>query len=286
MDVLGYRAGCPLLRCRGSLWRIRQRISMNSVAYLYWQWLRRDLSGRYRGSMLGLAWPVLQPLSQILVFTLVFYEFMHLRWPVVAGSSNALDYGLNVFAGMAAFNFFAEILGRSPGTILAQPNLVTKVRFPLLVLPAVTVGAAAVHLVVGGVLISLAMLAFRQASPVIVLLPAFFLPMLLYGLGLAWILACLGVYLRDIGQVMPPLTSLLMFLTPIFYPASMIPAPLAFLVDFSPVAWSVDVFREMVILGRLPSLRLYFAHLLLSFAVALLAKMAFTRLSKGFADVL
>lgn len=255
-------------------------------AYLYRQWLRRDLAGRYRGSLLGMAWPVLQPLSQILVFTLVFYEFMNLRWPVAGGQSDALDYGLNAFAGMAAFNFFAEILGRSPGAILAQPNLVTKVRFPVLVLPAVTVGAAAIHLVVGGVLISFAMAVFREASLFVLLLPVFFVPMLLYGLGVAWVLSSLGVYLRDIGQVVPPLISLLMFLTPIFYPASMIPEKLRFLADLSPVAWSVEVFRELAILGRLPDLSLFATHLLVSAALALLAKAAFLRLSRGFADVL
>jgi lipopolysaccharide transport system permease protein len=259
---------------------------MKSLLFLYWQWLRRDLAGRYRGSLLGLAWPVLQPLAQILVFTLVFYEFMQMRWPVAGGSGNALDYGINVFAGLAAFNFFAEILGRAPATVLAQPNLVTKVRFPLLVLPAVTVGAAAVHLVVGGVLVSLSMAAFRQVSPAVLLLPLFFVPMLLYGLGLAWILAALGVYLRDIGQVMPPLTSLLMFLTPIFYPASAIPERLAFLLHLNPISWAVEVFRELAVLGRVPALDAFAAHCVAALALAVFARWLFARLNGGFADVL
>jgi len=259
---------------------------MKSLAYLYWQWLRRDLAGRYRGSLLGMAWPVLQPLAQITVFTLVFYRFMNMRWPMAGETSNALDYGLNVFAGLAAFNFFAEILGRSPGAVLAQPNLVTKVRFPVFVLPAVTVGAAAVHLLVGGVLISLAMAVFRQASPTVLLLPLYFVPMLLYGLCLAWLLASLGVYLRDIGQVVPPVVSLLMFLTPIFYPASMVPQSLRFLLDVNPISWSVEVFRELAIAGRAPSLGGFVAHLLLALVLALLARVLFARLSRGFGDVL
>lgn len=259
---------------------------MKSIEYLYWQWLRRDLAGRYRGSVLGLAWPIVQPLLQILVFTLVFYEFMQMRWPSPGGSSNALDYGLNVFAGLAAFNFFAEVLARSPGAILAHPNLVTKVRFPVLVLPAVMVGAAAIHLVTGGILISLAMAGFREFSVTAVLLPLFFLPMLLYGLGIAWFLAGLGVYLRDIGQVVPPLTSLLMFLTPIFYPASVIPESLRFLLDLSPISWSVEVFRELVIVGKIPSLQLFGTHLIVALAMAVLARFVFSRLRKGFPDVL
>lgn len=259
---------------------------MTSLAYLYWQWLRRDLAGRYRGSLLGLAWPVLQPLAQILVFTLVFHEFMRMRWPAAGGDGDALDYALNVFAGMAVFNFLAEVLNRAPAAILGQPNLVTKVRFPLPVLPAVIVGAAALHLVVGAVAVSLAMIAFRDASPLVLLLPLFLLPMLLYGLGLGLALAALGVYLRDIAQVMPALTSLLMFLTPIFYPATMIPQRLGFLLEASPLAWSVEAFRKLAILGELPGLGVFAAHLLASAVLLAGGAFVFARLRKGFADVL
>jgi hypothetical protein len=103
---------------------------MKNLLFLYFQWLQREVAGRYRGSWLGLSWPLLQPLLQIVVFTLIFHEFMQVRWPTltpnVAPSDNgALFYGLNVFAGLAVFNFMAEILGRAPVAVLSQPNLVT-----------------------------------------------------------------------------------------------------------------------------------------------------------------
>jgi lipopolysaccharide transport system permease protein len=256
------------------------------MIYLYWQWLRRELAGRYRGSLLGLSWPVLQPLVQILVFTLIFYQFMNMRWPAAGLAGNAMDYGLNVFAGLAVFNFFSEILGRSPIAILGQPNLVTKVRFPLLILPLVTVGAAVVHLIVGAILIALSMILFRDASPLALLLPLYCLPVLAYGLALSWLLASLGVYLRDIGQIVPSLTSLLMFLTPIFYPATVIPESLRWIATLNPISWSVEVFRSLLIVGEVPALDVFLIHLCLSTVLVLLAKKIFQALSKGFADVL
>lgn len=259
---------------------------MSSIVYLYWQWLRRELAGRYRGSLLGLAWPVLQPLTQILVFTLIFYQFMQMRWPATGSDSNAMDYGLNVFAGLAVFNFFSEILGRSPLAVLGQPNLVTKVRFPLRILPLVTVGAAVVHLVVGSILIVLSMLLFRSSSPVALLLPLYCLPVLAYGIALAWLLSSLGVYLRDIGQIVPSLTSLLMFLTPIFYPATVIPESLSWMATLNPISWSVEVFRSLLIVGEIPPLDLLLVHAGLSLVLVLFAYKVFQSLSKGFADVL
>ena len=254
--------------------------------YLYWQWLKRDVAGRYRGSVLGLLWPILQPLIQIVVFTLIFYEFMQLRWPGVGSSGNALDYGLNVFAGLAVFNYFSEILGRSPMAILSQPNLVTKVRFPLVLLPTVTVGAALVHIVVGAVSLIVLAAIFRQWSWVMLWLPVFMLPLILYGLALALLLASLGVYLRDIGQIMPAITSLLMFLTPIFYPTSAIPVYLKPWFELNPIGWGAQALRSLLLEASLPSLTALCLHGAVSIALLLLARYIFARLEKGFADVL
>ena len=265
---------------------------MKTFIYLYWQWLRRELVGRYRGSFLGIAWPVLQPVIQILVFTLIFYKFMNMRWPSTGGgigvesSSGAVMYGLNIFEGMIVFNFFAEILSRSPTAVLAHPNLVTKVRFPLLLLPVVTVGAALVGLVIGSVLLSLVMLLMYGFSPYALLLPVYFIPILAYGLAGAWLLAGLGVYLRDIGQIMPSVISLLMFLTPIFYPASAIPESIKLVFYFNPMAWGVEVFRSLLIVGALPDHHLFLVNLAVSLVGVVAARLLFNRISKGFSDVL
>jgi lipopolysaccharide transport system permease protein len=267
---------------------------MRNLVFLFGQWLQREVAGRYRGSWLGLLWPVLQPAVQIAVFTLIFYEFMQMRWPVLAhrgaDDPGALVYALNVFAGLAVFNFMAEILGRAPVAVLSQPNLVTKVRFPLPLLPAVTVGAAFVHVAVGTacvVVLAVALgIAPLYALVQALLVPLVLLPLLLYGLALALLLSSLGVYVRDIGQVMPALGSLLMFLTPIFYPLSAVPPALRPFFELNPIAWGAEVLRGLLLAGQWPDLGDWGLHLLVSGAATVLAAWVFVRIQKGFADVL
>jgi len=276
--------------------------------FLFVQWLKRDLAGRYRGSLLGMLWPVAQPLSQIAVFTLIFHGFMQMSWPVggaagavakgvaqaqaipgsagTGGLDGAWAYALNVFAGLAVFNFFAEVLGRAPTAVLGQPNLVTKVKFPLVLLPAVTVGAALVHVGVGAVVLLSAALWAGTLTPHVAWLPLWLAPVLLYGACLALLLASLGVYVRDVGQMMSALTSLLMFLTPIFYPMSAVPPSLRALFELNPVAWAADSLRGLLLEGRALELAPWAVHLGVSAVAALAAAWVFRRLQGGFADVL
>ena len=263
--------------------------------FLFVQWLKRDLAGRYRGSLLGMLWPLAQPVAQIAVFTLIFHGFMQVRWPVgsavdadtgTQALGGAWAYALNVFAGLAVFNFFAEVLGRAPVAVLAQPNLVTKVRFPLLLLPAVTVGAALVHVGVGAALLLGAALLTGTLTLQVAWLPLWLVPVLLYGASLALLLASLGVYVRDIGQMMAALTSLLMFLTPIFYPLAAVPPSLRGLFELNPVAWAADSLRGLLLEGRALDLSPWAVHLAVSAVAALAAAWVFRRLEGGFAVVL
>jgi lipopolysaccharide transport system permease protein len=263
---------------------------MSRWYFIFVQWFKRDLEGRYRGSWLGLLWPLLQPLSQIAVFTLILHGFMQIRWPSAvgagAGSGGAWAYALNVLAGLTVFNFFAEVLSRAPSAVLSQPNLVTKVKFPLMLLPAVTVGAALVHVGVGAVVLLLAASVAGTLSPQIAWLPLWLMPVVLYGMSLALLLASLGMYVRDIGQAMPAVTGLLMFLTPIFYPLSAIPANMRVLFELNPVAWAAESLRGLLLDARPLDLTAWMLHFAVSAAAAALAAWIFWRLKEGFADVL
>ena len=267
---------------------------MKRWAFLFFQWFKRDLSGRYRSTWLGWAWPVLQPLSQIAVFTLILHGFMQVRWPaagaaLVGNTSEqpaALSYALNVLAGLTVFNFFAEVLGRSPTAVLSQPNLVTKVRFPLPLLPAVTVGVALVHVGIGVAVLLVAAALTGTWSMQLAWLPVWLVPVVLYGVALAWLLASLGVYVRDIGQAMPAVISLLMFLTPIFYPLSAVPERIRHWFELNPVAWASESLRGLLLEARPMDLTEWSLHLGLSLLLTFMAAWLFRSLESGFGDVL
>lgn len=269
---------------------------MSRWIFLFTQWFKRDLEGRYRGSWLGLFWPLVQPAAQIAVFTLILHGFMQVRWPaaefqgasvgVPNDSNSAWNYALNVLAGLTVFNFFAEVLGRAPSAILAQPSLVTKVRFPLMLLPAVTVGVAMVHVGVGAAVLLVACAVTGQLSLQLAWLPLWLIPIVMYGSALSLVLASLGVYVRDIGQATPAVTSLLMFLTPIFYPMTAIPDNLRSLFELNPVAWGAESLRALLLEGHALNLADWVLHLVVSMALLSAAVWVFRQLEEGFADVL
>lgn len=256
---------------------------MKQWFYVYRQWLLRELHIRFRSSSMGLAWLVLQPLVHIILFTLVFYKFFQIRWP--SGDGSPAEYGLQVFIGLSLYSFVAEIINRGPGSVWSYPYLVTKVRFPLLLLPGVLVGSAGVQLLLS-LMIALALAALRDMHIESLLLPIFLLPLAIYGLALAWFLGAAGVYLRDIGHLAPSVSSLLMFLTPIFYPASMIPKSLSWLVNINPLGWTSEAARSLLMHGLVPSWQLLGTHLLVSVMALVGAWWFFQRTQPGFADVL
>lgn len=252
--------------------------------YLYRQWLLRELQLRFRSSALGVAWLVLQPLAQILLFTLVFYQFFRVRWP--AGDGSIGEYSLQVFIGLTLFAFVSEVINRAPASVSSFPFLITKVRFPLLLLPSVVVGAGTVQLGLS-LLIAMGFALWREAHwHALPLLPLVLLPLLIYTQAFAWFLGAIGVYLRDIGHLAPSVSSLLMFLSPIFYPASMIPAGMQWLIHYNPLAWSIEMVRGLLMHGQAIDWAWWGVHLVAACALLALARFFFIRIQSGFADVL
>lgn len=256
---------------------------MPQLIYLYRQWLLRELQLRFRSSALGIAWLVLQPLAQILLFTLVFYQFFQVRWPI--GDGSIAEYGLQVFIGLTLFSFVAEIINRAPGSVSSYPFLITKVRFPLLLLPAVILGASAVQLGLS-LCVAIGFALWREAHYQALLLPLAMVPLLMYALALAWALGSAGVYLRDIGHIAPSASSLLLFLSPIFYPASQIPDSMQWLIQLNPLAWTLEAVRGLLMLGRTFAWTAWGVHLAAASLSLIAARWFFKRIQAGFADVL
>jgi lipopolysaccharide transport system permease protein len=262
---------------------------MERVLELYGRWWRRDLSQRYAGAGLGAVWLLLQPLSFIVVITLVFNGFFKTKWP--GGDGSAIDYAMNVFVGLAIHNFLADVLSRSPACVVSHGFLVTKVRFPLALLPLVVVGVAGVQLALSLSLVLVVSLAWSVLPVISAMsswwaLPVALVPSLLTMVGVAWLLAALGTYLRDLGNLMPAVAAFLMFLMPVFYPPEFVPSEMAWLISGNPMAWSIESLRDLLFKGELPSLSGSIAYTAAGLVAALAGWWVFQRVSPGFADVL
>ena len=248
------------------------------------QLARREVHARYRQSWLGLVWVVLTPLMMLGVYTLVFRHVMRVRWYGLEEGN--LEFALRIYAGLAVFNFFAECVNRAPTLVLEQPHLVKKVVFPLEILPWAAAVSASVGLAVSGV-VMMVLAAFSQTGlPItVVALPLVWVPLLPLVLGLGWLLAGLGTYVRDVGQLLGMLVSALMFLSPIFFPVEALPESVRSVMLLNPLAWVMTGTRDVLLAGRWPD----WGALLVLFAACTLVALAgaafFRKVHSGFADV-
>ena len=168
---------------------------------LWWKLSEREVIGRYRGSILGWAWSLLTPLMMLGVYTFVFSTVFKARWGDLE-QAGSLGFAINLFAGLITYNIFAECATQAPTLILSNTNYVTKVIFPLEILSAVSISAALFHACTSTlVLLTFELIAVQQVPLTALLLPLVWLPYLLGCLGMSWLVSALGVFLRDLGQL-------------------------------------------------------------------------------------
>jgi lipopolysaccharide transport system permease protein len=259
-----------------SLWRNRQLIL---------QMTRREVAMRYRGSVIGLAWSFINPLLMLIVYTFVFSVVFKARWGVEGESRT--DFAIILFTGMIVFGLFAEIVNRSPGQIVSNPNYVKKVVFPLEILSWVSLGSVLFHSLVSLAVLLLAQLIINFSLPwTVVLFPLILLPLIFASLGAAWFLAALGVYVRDIGQITTVFTTVLMFVSAVFYPVSALPEAYQTWLRLNPLVLIITESRKVLIFGSLPDWSWLGIALLMGLIIAFAGFWWFQKTRKGFADVL
>ncbi|TNY25749.1 ABC transporter permease [Fulvimonas soli] len=246
---------------------------------------RRDISGRYRGSMGGLLWAFINPLLMLAIYSFVFGYIFKSRWNVA--TSGDVHFSIVLFVGLIISNFFSECLNRAPQLVVSNPNYVKKVVFPLETLSWVAVGTALFHAIISTIALLVAMFLTGASVPwtalLFPLLLLLFLPMLA---GLTWLFAALGVYFRDAQQIIVVLTTSLVFLAPIFYPRSSLPARYQWLLSLNPLSYVVEGARSLLLWGEFPDWQATLGYLLVSCAVAWLGWSAFQVTRRGFADVI
>lgn len=260
----------------GSLWRNRSLIYALS---------KREVVGRYRGSVMGLLWSFFNPLCMLAVYTFVFSVVFQARWNVASESKT--EFALMLFAGLIVFNLFADCVTRAPNLIIANTNYVKKVVFPLEILSFVVMGSALFHFLVSlSVWLLVYAVLFGGVQITAIWLPIFLAPLVLFILGLVWFLASVGVFLRDVGQFIGVLTSVLMFLSPIFYPISALPEQYRQFLMMNPLTPTIEAVRELLFMGTVPSLSMLGIYLLAAMVFFCMGFAWFQKTRKGFADVL
>jgi lipopolysaccharide transport system permease protein len=261
-------------------------VSVRKNRDLIWQLTKRGVQGRFKGSYLGMLWSWLIPLLMLLVYTFVFSVIFKARWGTT-GSGSRAEFALTLFAGLTLFNFFSEVINKSPALVLSNPNYVKKVVFPLDTLCIAAIGEGLFQALVSLCILFLGNLVFLHTLPwTIVMLPVVLIPAILLILGLSWFLASLGVFVRDVAAGIGVVTMMLFFMTPILYPVSMVPERFRFLLKLNPLAVLVESCRRLVMWGQMPEWRWLAYAAAVGLVCFCFGFAFFRRTKKFFADVM
>lgn len=250
------------------------------------QLTKRQIQQRFKGSMLGAAWVFITPILMLAVYTFVFKSVLKAKWPGNEDANN-IEFALQIFSGLLIFNLFAEVLSRAASLITEQPNMVKKVIFPLPILAWVNVLTALFFAFVSlAVLLVGAFVMRSELSVHLLALPVLLIALLPLLLGLSWGLSALGVYLRDLTQIVTLVLTPLMFLSPIFYPITALPNWIQGVMLFNPLVTPIEALRDSVMTGQWPNWIMLVGYIIVAGGVMVVGAAGFHKLKKGFADVL
>jgi len=259
------------------LWQYRSLIKQ-----LTW----REVVGRYKGSFIGLGWSIIQPLLMLCVYTFVFSVIFKSKWGVDADEGRA-GFALTLFMGIITYNIFSEVVNIAPSLILCNVNYVKKVVFPLEILPVVALFTVLINVFFSLCIIIFAQLLINFFVPwTVILIPIVWMPIILFTLGIAYFLSSLSVFIRDIGATVSIITTMIFFMSPIFYPMSAVPEKFKVVCLFNPIAIFVEDARRVALWGMFPDWPLYCIGLVLSLIVFNLGFIWFIKSKKAFADVI
>jgi lipopolysaccharide transport system permease protein len=254
---------------------------------LIYQMANREVIGRYRGSAMGLMWSFLNPVFMLTVYTFFFAVVLKARWSGAGGDDSKTQFAVILFVGMIIHSLFAEVISRAPTLILSNTNYVKKVVFPIEILTVISVVAALFHSVISLIVLAIAFIIFNGYIPLTaLLLPLVLLPFVILITGFAWILAALGVYVRDLAQTINVFVTVLLFLSPVFYSIKSVPEKYQIFILLNPLTFIIEQTREILIWGNTPNFLGLFLYSVIACCIAALGFFWFQKTRKGFADVL
>lgn len=245
---------------------------------------RRELASRYKGSALGVFWAILTPLVTIAIFTFIFAKIFNARF---GQSTSGWDFALYLFCGLLPWTAFQEAVQQSSTTIVTHTNLVKRVVFPLETLPVAQTLAALANQMFGTLaLIFAAIIIRRELHASVLWLPLLLAPQLAVTLGAAWLVASLGVFLRDVVQGISLVLMAWLYLTPIIYPESLVPEKYRPFINLNPFTPLVRSYRRILLEGTMPDWSGLAYFTLFALLLFLFGYWWFARTRKSFADVI
>lgn len=251
------------------------------------QLTRREFELKYKGSLLGVFWSFITPLLMLAVYTFVFTVVFNARWGLEQ-SDNRFEFAMIIFSGLIMYNIFNETVSKSTTIILSNVNYVKKVIFPLDILPLTTLLSALINAGLNIIVLILGITIFVpgwEFKGVFISL-IYLLPISLVSLGFAYIVASVGVYVRDLTYTIGVLLNILFYVTPIFYPISLVPEFMHPIMHLNPLTYLVEGFRAAVFSSELPNLLHFSLFTLAGYVFMLLGILLFRKLKRGFADVI
>ncbi len=253
---------------------------------LIFQLTRRAITGRYRGSIAGVGWSLAIPILMLIVYTFVFGFVFKMRFNQATGGSN-LGFAAFLFSGIVVHGFMAECLNRAPSLVTGNAQYVKKIVFPLQCLAWVVIFTALFQTTISVLILSLFLLVVNGVVYWTALLaPLVLLPLMIMASGAIWIIGGLSVYMRDFAQLMGVLTTLMLFLGPVFYPLNVIPSPLRYVFYLNPITAIIEQMRRIMIDGEMPDWTVLGIYTVVALLLARIALALFNRMRGGFADVL
>jgi lipopolysaccharide transport system permease protein len=245
--------------------------------------VKRDIEARYRSSTLGRLWIIIFPLMMLGVYTSVFGGVFGARW---GNRGNLSDFVPMLYTGLMVHALFAETVSKAATLVTNNPNYVKKVIFPLELLPVASLLTALFNAAVSFILLIIMVFLLKGSlHPTLILAPLVILPLVLYTIGIAWFIAALGVFLRDLEQIIGLAMSMLLFLSPVFYAADMAPQLAQVFLKLNPLTYPIEEMRNVVLLGQSLHVGAWLFNMLLSILVAWGGLWVFERSKPAFADV-
>lgn len=246
---------------------------------------KKEVTSRYQGSIIGFMWSFFNPILMLLVYTFVFSVVFNAKWG--GGEQDKSEFAIILFAGLMVFNFFAECITKAPGLIIGNVNYVKKVIFPLEILPLISMASALVNLIISFSVWLVFFIVIKGSVPLtIIFFPVILAPMCLMTMGVTWFLSAFTVYVRDTTQIVNMFVSVLMFLSPIFFPIDALPEKYRLIMRANPLGEIIEQTRNVLIWDRGVSWNWVMSSMLLGILCSLAGYYLFKRMKDGFADVL